>query len=37
MQAVVCRQNIGWRDNARRLIVFATNSGLAMNAGDEKV
>lgn len=37
MQAIVCRQHIGWRDNARRLIVFATDSGLEMNTGDEKV
>ncbi len=27
MQAVVCRGQIGWRDQARRIIVFSTNTG----------
>lgn len=27
MQAIVCRSQIGWRENARRLLVFSTNAG----------
>lgn len=36
MQAVVCRNNIGWRDQARRLLVFSTDAGFHY-AGDGKV
>lgn len=27
MQAVVCKNQIGWRESARRIIVFSTNAG----------
>lgn len=36
MQALVCRQPIGWREEARRLLVLATDAGLH-HAGDGKV
>lgn len=36
MQAVVCKQEIGWRDKARRLLVFSTDAGFHY-AGDGKV
>lgn len=36
MQAVVCKQEIGWRDQARRLLVFSTDAGFHY-AGDGKV
>jgi integrin beta 1 len=36
MQAVVCRDNIGWREKARRLLVFSTDAGFHY-AGDGKV
>lgn len=36
MQAVVCRDRIGWRDQARRLLVFSTDAGFHY-AGDGKV
>ncbi|RZC39949.1 integrin beta-PS, partial [Asbolus verrucosus] len=36
MQAVVCRQNIGWRDQTRRLLVFSTDAGFHY-AGDGKL
>lgn len=36
MQAIVCRGNIGWRDQARRLLVFSTDAGFHY-AGDGKV
>ncbi|KAB0794584.1 hypothetical protein PPYR_11423 [Photinus pyralis] len=36
MQAVVCKQDIGWRDNARRLLVFSTDDGFH-SAGDGKL
>lgn len=36
MQAVVCRNQIGWRDQARRLLVFSTDAGFHY-AGDGKV
>lgn len=36
MQAVVCRQQIGWRDQARRLLVFSTDAGFHY-AGDGKL
>lgn len=36
MQAVVCRDQIGWRDQARRLLVFSTDAGFHY-AGDGKV
>lgn len=36
MQAVVCKQQIGWRDQARRLLVFSTDAGFHY-AGDGKV
>lgn len=36
MQAIVCRDQIGWRDQARRLLVFSTDSGFHY-AGDGKV
>lgn len=36
MQAVVCRQKIGWREQARRLLVFSTDAGFHY-AGDGKV
>lgn len=36
MQAVVCRQEIGWRDSAMRFIIFATSSGFHV-AGDDQL
>lgn len=36
MQAVVCRGDIGWREQARRLLVFSTDAGFHY-AGDGKV
>jgi protocadherin alpha len=36
MQAVVCRDKIGWREKARRLLVFSTDAGFHY-AGDGKV
>ncbi|KAF5292608.1 hypothetical protein FQA39_LY13941 [Lamprigera yunnana] len=36
MQAVVCKKDIGWRDNARRLLVFSTDDGFHY-AGDGKL
>lgn len=36
MQAVVCKELIGWRDQARRLLVFSTDAGFHY-AGDGKV
>ncbi|XP_026329225.1 integrin beta-PS [Hyposmocoma kahamanoa] len=36
MQAVVCKQEIGWRDKARRLLVFSTDAGFHY-AGDGKL
>ncbi|XP_044271772.1 integrin beta-PS isoform X2 [Tribolium madens] len=36
MQAVVCREQIGWRHQARRLLVFSTDAGFHY-AGDGKL
>ena len=36
MQAVVCQDEIGWRDKARKLLVFSTDSSFHY-AGDGKV
>ncbi|KAJ8948573.1 hypothetical protein NQ318_007577 [Aromia moschata] len=36
MQAVVCRDQIGWRDKARRLLVFSTDASFHY-AGDGKL
>lgn len=36
MQAVVCNKEIGWRSQARRLLVFSTDAGFHY-AGDGKV
>ncbi|CAN7996939.1 unnamed protein product, partial [Ixodes pacificus] len=36
MQAVVCHQDIGWREKARRLLLFSTDSGFHY-AGDGKL
>lgn len=36
MQAIVCKDQIGWRDQARRLLVFSTDAGFHY-AGDGKV
>jgi len=36
MQAVVCREKIGWREKSRRLLVFSTDAGFHY-AGDGKV
>lgn len=36
MQAVVCRNQIGWREQARHLLVFSTDAGFHY-AGDGKV
>uniref|UniRef100_U5EVW7 Integrin beta n=1 Tax=Corethrella appendiculata TaxID=1370023 RepID=U5EVW7_9DIPT len=36
MQAVVCRPQIGWREKARRLLVFSTDAGFHY-AGDGKL
>ena len=36
MQAIVCKEKIRWRSNARRLLVFSTDAGFHY-AGDGKV
>ncbi|XP_037089546.1 integrin beta-PS-like [Pollicipes pollicipes] len=36
MQAIVCKQQIGWRSSARRLLVFSTDAG-SHYAGDGKL
>jgi protocadherin alpha len=36
MQSVICLEEIGWRQKARKLLVFSTDSGFHM-AGDGKV
>eukprot|EP00092_Neocalanus_flemingeri_P010016 GFUD01010796.1.p1 GENE.GFUD01010796.1~~GFUD01010796.1.p1 ORF type:complete len:824 (-),score=173.21 GFUD01010796.1:871-3342(-) len=36
MQAVVCKDEIGWRDKSRRLLVFSTDAGFHY-AGDGKL
>ncbi|GLV41732.1 myospheroid [Carabus blaptoides fortunei] len=36
MQAIVCRKDIGWREKARRLLVFSTDAGFHY-AGDGKL
>lgn len=36
MQSIVCKDQIGWRDQARRLLVFSTDAGFHY-AGDGKV
>jgi len=36
MQAIVCKDRIGWRDRARRLLVFSTDASFHY-AGDGKV
>ncbi|XP_050434816.1 integrin beta-PS isoform X2 [Adelges cooleyi] len=36
MQAIVCREQIGWRERARRLLVFSTDAGFHY-AGDGKL
>ncbi|XP_034949317.1 integrin beta-PS [Chelonus insularis] len=36
MQAIVCRNEIGWREKARRLLVFSTDAGFHF-AGDGKL
>ncbi|XP_012282811.1 integrin beta-PS [Orussus abietinus] len=36
MQAIVCRNEIGWREKARRLLVFSTDAGFHY-AGDGKL
>lgn len=36
MQAIVCREQIGWRERARRLLLFSTDAGFHY-AGDGKV
>ena len=36
MQAVVCKDKIGWREKSRKLLVFSTDSGFHY-AGDGKV
>lgn len=36
MQAIVCRKEIGWRDGARRLLLFSTDAGFHY-AGDGKL
>merc|ERR1719244_2176793 len=33
MQAVVCKNDIGWRDKARRLLVFSTDAGFHYAGG----
>ena len=33
MQAIVCQSQIGWREEARRLLVFSTDAGFHY-AGD---
>ena len=36
MQAIACRDEIGWRNASRRLLVFSTDAGFHY-AGDGKV
>eukprot|EP00096_Caligus_rogercresseyi_P012190 TRINITY_DN5033_c0_g1_i1.p1 TRINITY_DN5033_c0_g1~~TRINITY_DN5033_c0_g1_i1.p1 ORF type:complete len:836 (+),score=305.25 TRINITY_DN5033_c0_g1_i1:51-2558(+) len=36
MQAIVCKKDIGWRDKARRMLVFSTDAGFHY-AGDGKL
>jgi hypothetical protein len=36
MQTAVCLDEIGWRNNTRRVLIFSTDSGFHM-AGDGKV
>jgi Integrin, beta chain. len=36
MQTVVCSEEIGWRNNTRRLLIFSTDNGFHI-AGDGKV
>ena len=36
MQAIVCKNEIGWRDSARHLLLFTTDAGFHY-AGDGKV
>ncbi|KAI9588865.1 integrin beta-PS isoform X2 [Glossina fuscipes] len=36
MQAIACRQQVGWREKARRLLVFSTDAGFHY-AGDGKL
>jgi hypothetical protein len=36
VQAVVCKEEIGWRDNSRRILLVATDVGFHM-AGDGAV
>ncbi|XP_050083366.1 integrin beta-PS isoform X1 [Anopheles aquasalis] len=36
MQAIVCREQIGWREQARRLLLFSTDAGFHY-AGDGKL
>lgn len=36
MQAIVCKEQIGWRPQARKLLVFSTDDGFHY-AGDGKV
>merc|ERR1719411_1632184 len=36
MQAIVCKDEIGWRENARKLLVFSTDAGFHY-AGDGKL
>lgn len=36
MQVIVCKEEIGWRDKARRIIVFSTDEGFHL-AGDGKL
>ena len=36
MQAIVCHKEIGWRNQARRLVLFTTDAGFH-HAGDGKV
>ena len=33
MQAIVCKEDIGWRDSARRLLVFSTDAGFHSAGG----
>lgn len=36
MQAIVCKDQIGWREKARKLLVFSTDAGFHY-AGDGRV
>ena len=36
MQVIKCKEQIGWRDNARHLLLFSTDAGFHY-AGDGKV